>query len=434
MGSTVSTVQALLVLILVPPVMASPQTTPFPGILFKDFSDFINSNFGPKISLPTVLVLLLSMTNNTELLSLHFKQDMKGGATSWIRCLARALTAQLGPELTETLFLESQVSAFKAETIQNPEIVPLAKKLSKFSHILGLYPYNQKQKFTGTLKSISHDSIHPALLICPNSSACLTLGCGLSFLKQNSRPQDITNVTLIKGTDIYSKVQLLSGHCNKCKTIYYADHERTAPAERTEAMKFFINSAKYLKVGQKIWVDRGFSAAVLNGIYNLHASASGWTNFFNDTYGKEQIKLSRRHIWAAFVQESIRCVSETSQIDFSIRDKASILDVTQMAFAELGQSGIIHPAKDHECAECSQPYQATSDVISNPSDPSPLPGVNSSSEAMTVDSGSGNPELSNSNTIIKMKNTTLKVIDGLVNGTKVFKLKTKYIQYSNTDI
>ena len=70
--------QLLLGLVFIPYVMASPQSGHFPSIAFKDFSDFILGNFGPTISLPTVIMLLLSMTNNTELLSLHFKQNQKG--------------------------------------------------------------------------------------------------------------------------------------------------------------------------------------------------------------------------------------------------------------------------------------------------------------------------------------------------------------------
>ena len=99
-------------------------------------------------------------------------------------------------------------------------------------------------------------------------------------------------MTLIKGTDIYHNVQLLAGQCNNCKTIYYADHECTSAAEGTESMKFSLNSAHYLKVGQKLWVNRAFSIAVLNAMYDLHASASGWIKFFNDTYGNEGLKLS----------------------------------------------------------------------------------------------------------------------------------------------
>jgi hypothetical protein len=65
--------QLSLGLIFIPHVMARPQSGPFPSVAFKEFSDFILGHFGPAISLPTVIMLLLSMTNNTELLSLHFK-------------------------------------------------------------------------------------------------------------------------------------------------------------------------------------------------------------------------------------------------------------------------------------------------------------------------------------------------------------------------
>ena len=80
---------------------------------------------------------------------------------------------------------------------------------------------------------------------------------------------------------------------------------------------------------------------------------------------------------------------------------ASIDEVTEKAFAVLGNDGRIQPAKDHACAECSQPYRAASDAI--------LGGGNSNTA--TQDSG-------------QMQNVTMKVIDGMVNGTKVFFLKS----------
>src|SRR5882757_4727272 len=374
-----------LALCFIPFAMASHPSGAFPSIAFKDFSDFILGNFGPTISLSTVIMLLLSVTNNTELLSLHFKQAEKSRSTSWIKCLARAVKEQLGDDTTKTLFSDAELSIIETATIRDPDITSLAAKLGQFSQALEIYPYNQRGKFTGKLQSISHDCIKPALLICPNSAVCLTAGCNHSSLHQKSRLRDIPHVTLIKGTNIYHNVQLLSGQCGKCETIYYADHERTPASEGTEAMKFFINSAQYLKVGQKLWVNRDFSSAVLNAIYDLHASASGWMNFFKDTYVDEDegLKLSHHHIWAAFVQESIRQISVTSGIDFSIRDTASIEEVTQAAFSILGQNGVIYPAENHSCAECSQPYQR-------------------SESEMDVD----------------VQNVTMSVIDGIVVGTK----------------
>ena len=392
------------ILLLIPHVMASPQSAPFPDIVFKDFSDFIISNFGHKISLPTVIMVLLSMTNNTELLSLHFKQD-KGGsrATSWIKCLSRAILEQLGSDDADTLFSESELSMFETATTKDRDVASLSIKLSDFSQLLGLYPYNEKKKFTGTLQPISHNSIQPARLICPQSSVCLTKGCDRCFLKQNTPTKDIPRVTLIKGTEVFENVRLLSGSCSNCETIYYADHERTAATEDTEAMQFFLNSAVYLKIGQNLWVDRKFSTAVMSGTYHLHASTSGWANYFNDTYGNDCVTLSRRQVWAAFIQESIRQASEMSETDFVIPDVASIDEVTEKAFAALGNDGRIQGAKDHACAECSQPYRATSDTT---------PGVGNSNTA-AQDSG-------------EMRNVTMKVIDGMVNGTKV--------NFSNCDL
>jgi CxC5 like cysteine cluster associated with KDZ transposases/CxC6 like cysteine cluster associated with KDZ transposases len=399
-------------LLFIPHVVASPEFASFPSIPFKDFSDFILENFGPTISLPTVITVLLSMTNNTELLSLHFKQSKNGGSTAWIRCLARAIKKQLGDETTKTLFLPSELSILSNTMTKNVDITSLAKKLSQFSNTLELYPYNKRQKFTGTLKPICHDSIQPALLICPRSSVCLTLGCNQSYLKNDTSPRDIPEVTLIKGTTIQNNVQLLSGLCSKCETRYYADHERIPKSRDTEAMKIFLNSAHYLKLGQKLWVNREFSVAVVNAMYDLHASTSGWMKFFNDTYGNESLKLSPRQIWAAFVHESIRQISDASGIDFYIRDTASMEEVTQTAFITLGNNGIIQSAENHSCDECSQPYRARSDVILNPNDPSALLGVdNPVTDQVTQDN-------SDSEMDVDMKNVTMVVVDGIVVGTK----------------
>ena len=98
----------------------------------------------------------------------------------------------------------------------------------------------------------------------------------------------------------------------------------------------------------------------------LYASTSGWANYFNDTYGNDCITLSRCQVWVAFVQESIWQASEISKLDFITRDIASIEEVTEAAFAALGNDSLIQPAKNHACAQCSQPYRAISDVVLNP--------------------------------------------------------------------
>jgi hypothetical protein len=65
--------------------------------------------------------------------------------------LSQAIKEQLGDKVTKTLFSESELSIFETTTTRDPDITSLAAKLSEFSQALELYPYNQRQKFSGTL-------------------------------------------------------------------------------------------------------------------------------------------------------------------------------------------------------------------------------------------------------------------------------------------
>ena len=229
-----------LALIFIPHVAATPKVGSFPSIAFKDFSDFVLRNFGPTISLTTVITLLLSMTNNTDLVSLHFKQAEKG-STAWMKCLARAIKERLGPDSTQTLFSDFELSVFSTTITRDSDDISLANKLSEFSQILELYPYNKRKKFTGTLNHISHDSIQPALLICPKSSVCLTSGCNQPSLKQNTQSRDIPWVTLVKGTNVYHNVQLLSGCCAVLYTAPLVLSEFAGLWQKKNSARFCLN-------------------------------------------------------------------------------------------------------------------------------------------------------------------------------------------------
>ena len=117
---------------------------------------------------------------------------------------------------------------------------------------------------------MSKKGIEPALVICPASMECQTTSCRGRALIQDTRDRDVPRVTLIKDSRIYDSVHVVSGKCTRCNTKYYADH-KTSNSNGTR-MRFYLNSAKYLKIGQSVWVDRIFSGGVINGIYNFHAS------------------------------------------------------------------------------------------------------------------------------------------------------------------
>src|SRR6202051_1798892 len=128
---------------------------------------------------------------------------------------------------------------------------------------------------------------------------------------------------------LYDDVFVFTGECPTCKTKYMADHERAAEAvDSNQCNRVYLNSAKYLKIGQSVWVDRAFSHGVLNGIYSLHASASEYVEYWNDSVWKHQSVnfkgITRRQVWQAFVQESIRTIASTYKTDLTLRDGLAI--------------------------------------------------------------------------------------------------------------
>ena len=92
-------------LVLLPTVSALPNAGTFPDISFKDFSQFIQENLGSDITLSQVLIVLFTLTEDTDLLSLHPRQqnpkylgEACSSPSAWIKCLACGLQERLGTD------------------------------------------------------------------------------------------------------------------------------------------------------------------------------------------------------------------------------------------------------------------------------------------------------------------------------------------------
>jgi hypothetical protein len=364
-----------------PIASANPDHSPFPDISFKVFSNFINDQFGSQISLATVLVILFSMTNNPDLLNLHGRQQIRkvpGEITQsnsgWIKALALALENRLG-DTTDTLFRsDEQMSKLSEDQITSS----LGSKLHGLSKTLCLYPFDEQSKFVGQLKPISKRDIEPVQIICPISMECETKDCQSRAIRKFTRERDTPSAVLIKGTKLFDNVPVLAGQCPKCLTIYHADHERSSTAENAST-KLYLNSAKFLKIGQNIWVDRIFSRTVLNATYHFHASTTAFAAFWNASFWSTQRtgsrKLSRRQVWQAFIQESVRKVASVSGFELELPDRLAINEVTKEAFKILGEDGVIRSADKHSCSECTHEYKSEADKISETDNPAGLIGV-----------------------------------------------------------
>lgn len=366
-------------LVLLPTVSALPNAGAFPDISFNDFSQFVQEHFGSDITLSQVLVILLTLTENTGLLSLHARQqnpkhpgETRSSLSGWIKCLARGLQERLGKD-------QNQLYADQ-ETAVSDAINEICTNLDALAKALGLYPYDSNGKFKGKLKPVSHESIQPVHIICPEAVVCQTAKCNPRSLILGVKLRDIPRVTLIKGCTAHPNVQVLTGQCPRCKTLYSADHEHfTEPGDKYT--KVYLNNAKYLKVGQSLWVDRVFAGRVVNGTYSFHASAAAYAEYWNNSFGRCSqipIKLSRRQMWQAFVQETIRSIAASSNINLELQDPLAIDDVARESFKVLGENGIIRPADQHACEECTQQYRHTSDRMPNV-DPAAVIGVDENS-------------------------------------------------------
>jgi len=356
-----------------PVVTAIPDEGHFPDIPFKEFSKFVQENFSSKITLSQTLLILFTITDNPDLLSLHARQqnpeypgETSTSISGWIKCLARGLQEKLGRGYTKLFKSHQKKDLSDKETVDG-----IGTKLDALTKLLNLYPYDSKGKFQGKLKAVSYKSIQAVQVICPLSVVCETATCSPRSLLQNTKLRDIPRVTLMKGSEVYGNVQVLTGSCPSCQITYSADHERVLQKDNRHT-KVYLNSAKYLKVGQSLWVDRVFSNAVLNGMYSFHASASAFAEFWNNSFhGK---KIARRQVWQSFVQESIRSIAAVSNINVELQDGLAINEVAKEAFSILGENGLIRAADQHTCSECTQEYKDAEDILPG-IDPAALVGV-----------------------------------------------------------
>ncbi|KAF8992080.1 hypothetical protein BDQ17DRAFT_1332513 [Cyathus striatus] len=137
---------------------------------------------------------------------------------------------------------------------------------------------------------------------------------------QSNIPRDI-----LESTAPGLRVAYRSHHtCHTWVKVWCLSEHEHAYDEKQGYYMVHLNSAKYLKVGKKLWVDRAFSQGVLNAYMEY------WNNGFGN--GKE---ISRRQVWKAFIHEPICTVSAGSGVNFISPDGPPTTALTEEAFASL---------------------------------------------------------------------------------------------------
>jgi hypothetical protein len=207
-------------------------SAPFPDIAFSTFSQSIQDQFGTEIKLATVLTLLLSLTNNTDMLNLHSRQkhpsgegEIKQTVSGWMKAFIWRLQSHLGAEI-DTLF---QPSDNLPVLSRDARITRIGHKIDTIVETLQLTPYTTNGQFRGWLGNIP--DLTPVRLLCPITAQCCI--CKRA-IRQVVRERDVPVVNLCEGAKIHHDVALLTGSCTKCQVqrIPHVDFGRVLISEQ----------------------------------------------------------------------------------------------------------------------------------------------------------------------------------------------------------
>ena len=201
-------------------------STSFPDIAFSTFSQSIQDQFGTEIKIATVITLLLSLTNNTDMLNLHSRQkhpsgegEIKQTVSGWMKAFVWRLQGHLGAEI-DTLFQPSDNLPMLS---RDARITRIGRKIDTIVETLQLTPYTADGQFRRWLGNIP--DITPVRLLCPITAECHTCKCAIH---QAVRERDVPAVNLCEGAKVHHNVALLTGSCTRCQVqlIPYVDFDR----------------------------------------------------------------------------------------------------------------------------------------------------------------------------------------------------------------
>src|SRR6202034_3509808 len=166
----------VLLVALLPVVSAAPNNDPFSGITFKAFSEFVEQHFSSKISLTTVLVVLFTLTNNSDVLNLHAHQqhplpdECLQMISGWLKALACALDEKLGQDTGRPFQTTDNFPNLNNDQRNST----IAIKLNSLYKLLDLSPYDNEGVFHQSRYKQVRKEIEPAYVISPTYMQCQT--------------------------------------------------------------------------------------------------------------------------------------------------------------------------------------------------------------------------------------------------------------------
>jgi hypothetical protein len=348
-------------------VHAAPPSASFPDIKFRHFADFVDRYLHANVSLSVALAFLFTVIRNPQLLSLHQRsqitpnrRDIK--SNRWLKAMAQQMVAVWDRDDQPLL---RTYSSNKTETT-----ITAIEALLRALYL--------EQDDNGNYLEIDETACDNLLFLTPNRTSCRNPICRTGgqvppVLRRGSRNRDIPLVTVIKGTKVHKNALILAAECPACDALYYPDHSSHLLPGSTERERYYVKTAPFIKAGTNLWVDPVFCDSVLNAHYSYSSTAS-FVEHWNNSYGAgsqtgSTFKLTRRHVFEAFTQYSIRQIAHQFDDAFKTTDKVDIKNLVILANQHLvrrhdpqptGQvmmyGGRVPIGFEHQCEECVHPY------------------------------------------------------------------------------
>jgi CxC5 like cysteine cluster associated with KDZ transposases len=368
----------------------------------------MQQEFTNSVSLSTVLIIFMFIMKNPRLWRLHFRSrfvlhvgEKKGSrGEGWVSCASSILLD----------YLEKQGSLPPGYTNDGSDCYRFADSLVRLAELLGRNTYpatyathgNDPPPLPPSLPDLDREI--PELLLTPHIE-CTSPGCNRTRLRKVQREAQVSKAILIRNM-VPVSIYHIGATCGGCNKWYWADSATTAETSFGQRNRIYDPDADELFLGKNLYGDRQFSRFVENTIYYCHGSFSGISKVFSDTFGQliagsswdspaQHSTLQGKHVWQAFLQNSIRKISSAQGICFTTPAKAKPSVIAESAWITLGNKGVLPRGLSHGCVECTHPHHTSPyfqdlPLASTPSEPSTL----SSAHANQVIGENGNDQLS----------------------------------------
>ncbi|KAG8919456.1 hypothetical protein FRC02_001641 [Tulasnella sp. 418] len=347
-----------------------------PQMTLQDFELLWRTYFHSTMLLFHCLAVFVQLSAIAPLMILHRRQlRFQNRPTAWLN-EAKIIIRQTLENVTPFYPREME-----GNIPSRNEMNHLVNQLPEVAEVLGLDESDSSEDFTGALNMAIDNN---PLILITSARECFLCDPQENGNQPRLKKTPFTrNVTVIDRAYRCVAARLMVAACMVCNAEYLPDRILVKQGDRKR--QFYIYEAPYLRISKSasLWVHRTIAIAQAHQILQ-HQSISGYSSWFNKTYGlrgsatkfsppkgtKNQLSLTVDQSWRMFVEHMVRMVGAASGYPtiFETTQDPDVETLVKEANRWFIQDGVLPDAKNHTCDGCTHPkrhYQPDQPDIEN---------------------------------------------------------------------